>query len=98
MAQQPHAIGVRQYDTAEMVAADVGEPVMAGQLLVDEGVVGLQQIQHAAVLAEDGINQKFGFLSHRLLEAGIELRRHRRCAVQQLQRQPLRRKIAHQRR
>ncbi len=45
---------------------------MFRQFLVEEGVVGVDQIQHAAVLAHDPGKSQFGFLTHRAAQIAVE--------------------------
>ena len=57
LAEQPPAIRVGERDAAEPLAAHVRNPVVQRQPLVDEGVVRRQQIEHAAVLAQDAVRR-----------------------------------------
>ena len=51
-----------------------GNAVMLRQPLVHEGVVGRQQIEHAAIVADDAVEEELGFTPHRVLERVVELR------------------------
>ena len=42
-----------EIDAAEFVALDAGDAVDVGQAFVDEGVVGIEEIQEAAIFAHD---------------------------------------------
>ena len=54
---------------AELVAGDVRNAVVPGEALVDEGVVGGQQVEDAAVLAHDAVEEQLGLAPHRLARA-----------------------------
>ena len=47
-------------DAAEVAAVDVRDPVVLRQPLVDERIVRRQQIEHAAILADDAVEEQFG--------------------------------------
>ena len=47
---------------------------MARQPLVHEGVVGRQQVEHAAVLAHDALEQQLGLAAERLAQVVVEVR------------------------
>ncbi len=50
---------------AKFLTLDVGHAVVPGQSLVDERVVGVDELQHAAILAHDVGEEQLGFPSHR---------------------------------
>ena len=50
------AVG-RQLDSAEVVAVDTRDAVVAGQPLVQKRVVGLQQVHDRAVFVDDAVEQ-----------------------------------------
>ena len=65
---------------------------MLGQPLVDERVVGVQQIDHAAVFMHDAAEEQLGLLAHRLPQIVVEIRErsgHRAPGLQRAQVQPL---------
>ncbi len=65
---------------------------MPGQALVDERVVRIQQIEHAAILAHDAVEQQLGFALERLPQIVVEVRKHQEVGVpvpQLAQEQPL---------
>ena len=75
----------------EPAAVDVGNAVMPRQPLVDERVVGVQQIHHAAVLAHDAVEEQRRSLPSspaggcrrspgRRRDPGLEFFRLRRCS------------------
>ena len=51
---------------------------MSRQPLVDERVVGRQQIEHAAVLAHDALEEQLGLAPERLPQVVVEVREHDR--------------------
>ena len=48
-------------DAPEIAALHVGNAVVLGQPLIDERVVGRQQFEHAAILAQDAVEEQLGF-------------------------------------
>ena len=61
LAQQAAArAAVRERDATEVAAAHVRNAVVLRQPLVEERVVGRQQIEHAAVLAEHAVDEQLG--------------------------------------
>ena len=69
---------VGQLDAPEPAAVDAGDAVVPGEPLVDEGVVGVEEVEHAAVVAQ-GAGEKQGrlvpeCLDEVVVEVGI---RHR---------------------
>ena len=62
----------------ELVARDALDPVMPREHVVEEGVVGVEQLQHAAVLPEDVREVPLRLPAHRVpqgvVEAGEEVR------------------------
>ena len=99
LAEQAAAIR-RQRHALERVAGDVRDVVVNRQPLVHERVVGGQQIEQAAILAHDRIEEELGLLLHRLGERVVVLRIQqvvREDLVEVLQAQPLRRKPRRQR-
>ena len=67
----PRLVGDR--NAPELAAVDERNLVMLGEALVDERVVGRQQIEHAAVLAHDALEQQLGFARERLPQVVVEL-------------------------
>src|SRR5688572_1414825 len=76
MAEQPapRAIGW-QLHAAEIAAMDTRDAVVTREALIDEGVVGIEQVEDAAVLVHDGIKQHLGFAAERLPQAVVEVLR-----------------------
>ena len=87
-------------DAAELAAVDVRDAVMLCQPFVDEGVVGGQQIDDAAILADHAVEQQLHLAAHRLpqriVEVGID-HRQRADALHPAQVQPLPGEIDRQR-
>ena len=71
MTEKPESVGVGHSHAAEPRANHVRDPVVAGQSLVHERVVRREQIDDAAVLPDDGVEQQLGFASHRLEEVVV---------------------------
>ena len=70
---------------------------MPRQPLVDERVVGVDQIQDAAILADDGLEQQFRLAPERVAEVAVELLGAGRDVVELPQLQPLARQIVDER-
>ena len=99
VAEDAAAIG-RQRDAAELRAGDVRDAVMAGHALVRVGVVGGKQIEQAAILAHQAVEEELGLLLQRQRQRLIGIRiqdRIRNHLLEILQAQPLRRKSRRQR-
>ncbi len=62
LAQQARALFFGQRDLAELGADDAGDAVVASQLVIQERVVGGQEIHHAAVFQKDAADESFRFL------------------------------------
>ena len=94
----PHAV-VAELDAAEVAAVDVRDAVVLGQALVQERVVRLQQVEHAAVLAQDALEQQLRLLAEGLPQVVVEVGEQaqvRGDRIQVAQVQPLAREVAHQ--
>ena len=74
VAEQPDAIRIGDGDAPERAALYVGDAVMPRQHLVDERVVGGQQVDDAAVLAHDAVEEQLGLARHRLAEIAAVFR------------------------
>ena len=61
-------------DALEFVAGDVRDPVVPRQARVDERVVGRQQVEHAAIVADQAVEEELGFAHHRAPERPVEVR------------------------
>ena len=53
-------------------AGDVRDAVVPREPLVDERVVGGQQVEHAAILADDAVEEQLGLALHRLGQRVVE--------------------------
>ena len=73
---------------------------MLRQPLVDEGVVGRQQIEHVAIVADDAVEEELDLAPHRAAQRVVEVgihHRQRADAVHAAQVQPLSGEIDRQR-
>src|SRR5262249_12605773 len=61
LAEQSETIRIRQLHLAETLAVDAGNTVVLREALVEERVVGVQQLEHAVVLAQDVAEEHFRF-------------------------------------
>ena len=101
MAEQAEPVRIGELHLAEARAVDAGDAVVPRQPLVDERVVGAQQLQRAAVLAQDVREEQLGFAAEGLADVVVEVREHQdvgldlRFEVAQLQ--PLAGEVADQR-
>ena len=68
----PRLVGHRH--APEVAAVDVRNLVVLGQPLVDERVVGRQQIEHVVVLAHDAVEEQLGLALKRLPQVVVEVR------------------------
>ncbi len=84
---------------AEIAAVDVGDAVVLGQPLIQEGVVGGQQVGHGAIFVHDAVDEQLGLLAHGLAQVVVEIRElrgHRGLRRQSAQAQPLSGEVDHQ--
>ena len=92
MTQDAAAIDVGQSNAPEVRPADVRDAVVVRQPLVHEGVVGGEQLEHAAIVAEDAAGEQLGFAAEPLPQVFVEvgvlsrIRQYRRKVAQE---QPL---------
>ena len=68
------ALGSAHVHAPELGPRDSRDAVKAGQALVEEGVIGVQQLEHAAVILDDIPNKQLGLAAHRLAQALVEHR------------------------
>ena len=77
-AEQPPAVGDRSSVTRRNWSPRTfGNAVVQRQPLVDERVVGGQQVEHAAVLAQDAVDEQLDLAAERLAQAVVEIRERR---------------------
>ena len=74
MPQEPSAIVVRVADPPEARPGDVGYAVMPRETLVDERVIGRQQLHQASVFAYEVGEEQLRLAPHRLGQLLIEIR------------------------
>ena len=95
----PHVeVGAKSH-APEPAAVDVRDPVVAGEPFVDERVVRGQQIQDAAVLVDDAVEQELDLAAKRVPQVVVEIRIDagiRLHGVQRSQVQPLTREVLDQ--
>src|SRR5687767_11459497 len=63
-------------DTPEVTAADAGNAVVAGQPFVEERVVGAQEVERGAVLADDALHEQLGLALEGLPQRVVEIRKY----------------------
>ena len=100
VTQQTAAARIRERHAAELVPVDFRNPVVPREALVHEGVVGCQQLEHAAVLAQDGFQQQLRFPAGCMPQAVVEVwkqRQVRTMGVEVAQHQPLSGEVLDQR-
>ena len=67
MREQPAALArVGQGDPPQPAAVDAGDAVVLREPLVDERVVGVEQLVHAAVAAQGAGHEELGLVAERL--------------------------------
>src|SRR5207237_7718180 len=76
VAEQAEAVWIRQLNLTEALAIDARNPVMLRQPLVDERVLGAQQLQRAAVVAQDVAEKQLGLAAEALANVVVEIREH----------------------
>ena len=79
----PHIHVRAERDAPELAAVNIRDAVVLGQPLVDERVVRRQQVDDAAVLADDAVEQQLDFAPHGVAQRIVEVRidaRQRRIA------------------
>ena len=57
---------------AELRTGDAGHAVKSRQAFIQKGVIGVQEIEHAAVMADDVLDEQLGFAAHGMPQAFIE--------------------------
>ena len=75
LPEQTAAHAVRtELDAPEPAPLHVGDAVVARQPFVDERVVGAQQVERAAILAHDALEEQLGLAAERLTQRVVEVR------------------------
>jgi hypothetical protein len=62
-----------EFDAAEFAASHAGDAVVLGQTLIEVSEAAVQKIEDAAVFADNGGEEEFGFGAHGFAQAGVEL-------------------------
>jgi hypothetical protein len=78
----------------------VSNAVVLGQPLVEERVIRAQKVEHAAILAQDAVDEELCLAAKRLPEVFVEIREQAHVGSHRVeipQMQPLRREVVHQR-
>ena len=74
LPEQAAALAVlRQRDAPEPIAVDVRNAVVPGEPLVEERVVGVEQVEHAAVFLDDALEEQLGLAAERLPQVVVEV-------------------------
>ena len=97
MTEHPVASFVAESHAPEMTAVHMWKPIELGQAAVHECVIGAQQVEDAAILAELAFEEELRLARERLLEIVIEVRKHRdvgRVQAYVSDQQPLTGKVA----
>ncbi len=89
MAEQAAARVVLYRDAAELAAVNAGHSVMRRQALVDERVIGVQQVHYITILAHDALKQQLGLAAEGLAQVLVERGRQRALIFQLPQIEPL---------
>src|SRR3569833_2070261 len=74
LAEQAPTIRIRERHTTELLALDVRDTVLAGQPLVYERIVPIQQPDHALVVPQHAGDEKLGLLLEGGAQRTVELR------------------------
>ena len=69
----PQTLVLAELDAAEVAPVDVRDAVVLGKPLVQEGVVGAQEIEHAAILPEHAFEEHLGLAAERLTQVVVEI-------------------------
>src|SRR5688572_10815348 len=88
---------VFQRNTPEAAAAEVGDAVMACESFIDESVVSVDQIENAAILANDCFEEQFRLAPKRVAQVAVDVLRAGRHVVELTQQHPLAREAVHER-
>ena len=70
----PRRASLRHRHATEVAAVHVRNPVVPRQALVDERVVGVQQVEDAAVLAHDALEEELRLRRNACAELVVEIR------------------------
>jgi len=73
LAEQAAPRRVRQSHATELVPINVGNTVVFGETLVDEGVVGPQKVDHATIFMDDVADEQICLFQQCLAEVVVEI-------------------------
>ena len=97
LAEQPAAPAVRpKLDAAEVAALNVRDPVVLGEPLVDERVLGRQELEHAAAAAKHAVDEQLRLALERRAQRDVVVGKEKDVGVfhrDVAQEQPLRREV-----
>ncbi len=99
-SKPPRWLSERQDHAAEAETLDVGNAVVPCEPLVEERIVGTQQIERAAILANHALDEHLGLDAKRLPQGIVEVGKrllHRDRRRQVAQEEPLPGEVAHER-
>ena len=72
-SRPPRTLFVAEGDATESAAVHVRDAVVPGEPLVHEGVVRAEQVERAAVFADDALEEQLGLASKRLAQVVVEV-------------------------
>ena len=75
-SRPPRTLSGRQRHAPELRAVNVRHAVVLRQALIEERVVGPQQVEHAAVLLDDALEKELGLLTEGPPQIVVEHREH----------------------
>src|SRR5690606_40867768 len=75
------AVRVDKRDAPKLIALHVADAVVKREALVDERVIGAQQLEHAAILEKNARDEELELLLEALAEVVIEFRKHDRIGI-----------------
>src|SRR6187549_3853603 len=100
LAEQAPAVGIRERDATEAIAPDIRNAVVQREPLVDERVVGGEQLENRAILSEDAVHEQFHFTAEGGAQAVVEVREDDRVRIDLFEcphLQPLKGETGHER-
>jgi len=72
VAQHTAALGCREIDAPELGSLDARDAVVASEPLVQVGVPPVEELQDAAVLTDEGLQEQLGLPAHREAQVVLE--------------------------
>ena len=68
-------IGRAHVDSPEFLTCDTGDSIKPREPLIKKTIVGVKEVEHAAVPANDVLGEELGFAPHGIAKAFIEIRK-----------------------